>query len=110
MARSKSLLGILMLVLLLCTGGLANAAEPADCIPATVEVAGHFDGDDDQLPSDSEQGVAHHHSGCGGHQLAAADDQGSALVHHSSAIVPTLKRAANLQGHDPDGQLRPPIA
>lgn len=106
----KSLLGAIMLVLMLWTGGLAQAAERVDCIPTTAEAAGHYDGDGDQLPSERERGLAHHHSGCSGHQLAASNEQPTTNVHHLSATVPLPKRTDALHGHDPDRQLRPPIA
>ena len=106
----KTLIGAMMLVLMLWTGGLAHAAERVDCIPATAEAAGHYDGDDDQLPSDRDQGVAHHHSACSGHQLAAPAEQPSAIVNHSAAAVPVARTDTRLHGHEPDGQLRPPIA
>lgn len=110
MFRMKALFGALMLVLMLWTGGLAHAAERVVCIPATAEAAGHYEGDDDQLPSDREQGVAHHHTGCSGHQLAAPAEQPAIILNHSSGTVPLARNEAGLHDHDPDGQLRPPIA
>jgi len=106
----KTLIGALMLVLMLWAGGVAHAAERVDCIPATAEAAGHYEGDKDQLPSDRDQGVAHHHTGCSGHQLAAPAEQPRAVLHHSSATVPPARSEVILPGDDPDGQLRPPIA
>lgn len=106
----KVLIGTLMLFLMLWTGGLAHAAEQVDCIPATAESAGHYEGDRDQRPSDREQGVAHHHTGCSGHQLAAPLEQPVVIPSHSASTVPLARSHAYLHGHDPDGQLRPPIA
>lgn len=110
MSRWKALIGAMMLVLMLWAGGLADAAERVDCIPATAETAGHYDGDSDQLPTDRDQGVAHHHSGCSGHQLGAPAEQPLAIVNHSAAALPVAMTDARLHGYDPDGQLRPPIA
>ena len=110
MQSGKALIGALMLVLMLWAGGLAHAAEQVDCIPVTAEAAGHYDGDGDELPPDSEEGVAHHHAGCSGHQLAAADVQSTMVLHHSSTPVPLARNEAGPHDHDPDGQLRPPIA
>jgi len=105
----KALIGALMLVLMLWAGGLAHAAERLDCIPATAESVGHYEGDSDQLPSDRDQGVAHHHTGCSGHQLAAPAEQPAMIVNHSSKVM-FARSDARPHGHDPDGQLRPPIA
>lgn len=106
----KTLIGAMMLVLMLWAGGLAHAAERVDCIPATAEAPGHYEGDDDQLPSDRDQGVVHHHAGCSGHQLAAPAGQPAIIFNHSTATVPLARSEAGPHDHDPDGQLRPPIA
>ena len=110
MIRLKPIFGALMLVLMLWTGGLAHAAERAVCIPAAAETGGHYEGDDDQLPSDREQGVAHHHAGCSGHQLAAPAEQPAMIAKHVSGPAPLARSQRGLYGHDPDGRLRPPIA
>ena len=106
----KALIGTLMLVLMVWTGGLAHAAEREVCMPATTEAAGHYEGDRDQRPSDREQGAAHHHSGCSGHQLAAPAQQTALRLDHLSAAMPHAQSQTSLHGHDPDGRLRPPIA
>ena len=106
----KTLIGAMMLALMLWAGGLAHAVEPIDCIPPTAEAAGHYEGDDDQLPSDHDEGVGHHHAGCSGHQLAGFAEQPATVLSHSSATVPPAGPQAGIYGHDPDGQLRPPIA
>lgn len=110
MASLKTFFGALALVLMLWTGGVAHAAEPIDCIPATTQSAGHYEGDGDQRPSDRDQGVTHHHTGCSGHQLAAPAEQPAVNLHYPSAGVLLQGRPAVLNGHDPDRQLRPPIA
>lgn len=110
MRTYKALIGALMLVLMMWTGGLAHAAEQAGCIPATAESAAHFEGDDDEAPSDSDQGTAHHHWSCSGHQLTAPSEHAGPGLQGSSASLPFPRRQAGLQGHDPDRQLRPPIA
>lgn len=106
----KALIGTLMLVLMVWTGGLAHAAEREMCMPATTEAAGHYEGDRDQRPSDREQGAAHHHSGCSGHQLAAPAQQPAMIAKLLSGPAPLAGSQAGLHGHDPDGRLRPPIA
>ena len=106
----KTLIGTMMLVLMLWAGGLAHAAEPVDCLPATAEAAGHYEGDDDQFPSDSGQSVAHHHAECSGHQLFGCAEQPTIVINHSPATVPPAGPEAGMHGHDPYGQLRPPMA
>ncbi len=99
-----------MLVLMLWTGGAAHAAERFDCIPVTAETIDHFDGDEDQVPSSPDQGVAHHHSGCGGHHVAAPASDASIEIGALDRAIPLAWREAGVPGHDPEGDLRPPIA
>ena len=110
MRSLKALIGALMLVLMVWTVGLARAAEREVCLPATSQAAGHYEGDRDQRPSEREQGGAHHHSGCNGHQVAAPTDESAMLAKHLSG--PSLRERSQtvLYGHDPDGRLRPPMA
>lgn len=110
MNRWTSILGALMLVLLLWTGGAAHAAEQFNCIPATAEAAHHFDGDQDQVPSSPEHGVAHHHSGCGGHYAAAPADLSPVGIGHSRGEVLLTAGQRFVAGQGPKAQLRPPIA
>lgn len=110
MRRWASLWGTILLVLMLWAGGLAHAAERVDRSPATAEADGHYEGDGDQTPSDGDQGIAHQHAGCGGHQLAVPTEQTAIIADHSSAALPLARRGAGLHDHDPDGQLRPPMA
>ena len=106
----KTLIATMMLALMLWAGGLAHASEPIECTPATAEAGGHFEGDDDQLPSEHDEGVVHHHAGCSGHQLVAAAALPAVGVDDSSATVPSARPEAGMRGRLPDRQLRPPIA
>lgn len=110
MYRWVSLLGAVMLILMLWTGSAAHAAERFDCMPVTAEAAGHFDGDQDQVPARPDQGAAHHHSGCSGHQLAAPASLSSLVTDFSQKTVPFAWREAGVPGRGPDADLRPPIA
>ena len=111
MNRWTSIFGALLLVLMLWTGGAAHAAERFDCIPATAaEAAGHFDGDQDQVPSGPDQGVAHHHAGCGGHHEAAPANVAAVELALSQDLVPFAWRESGRPGRGPDSDLRPPIA
>jgi len=108
--RLWTTLGTLMLVLLLWTGGMAHAAERLDCIPTTAEAAGHYDGDGDEWPADGEQGVAHHHAGCSGHQLGTPAQAAELIISHSADLGPFAWREAGIPARSPDSLLRPPIA
>lgn len=108
--RWTSLLGSLLLVLMLWTGTVAHAAEQLDCNPVAADTVGHYEGDSDQVPVDRDQGVAHHHAGCSGHQLAAPSGDVEIDFAGSSLIVPVRSPLAGLHGRSPDRQLRPPIA
>lgn len=110
MHRWTSLMGALMLVLMLWTGGAAHAAERFDCMPVTAEAAGHFEGDKDQVPSSPEQEVAHHHSGCNGHQVSAPANMANIDLKLPSKAVTLAWREAGMPGRSPDTDLRPPIA
>lgn len=110
MRFGKALIGALMLVLMLWTGGLAHAAERIDCIPVTAEAAGHFEGDGDQLPSERDGGVAHHHTGCSGHQLAAPARVPEAPLFHSAEARMFPLDETGPPSREPDNRLRPPIA
>lgn len=110
MQRWVSLIGALVLAVSLLAGGMAHAAERFDCIPAAAEAAGHYDGDGDQVPSDPQQGVPHHHAGCSGHQLAAPCDTPDLVIGLSAATLPFAWREAGVPARGPDRLLRPPIA
>jgi len=109
MHRWISLVGAMMLVLMLWTGGAAHAAERFDCIPVSVEAAGHFDGDRDEAPSGQGQGVAHHHSGCSGHHLASPAGTPDLSLGCSIRKAPVIRHEAGMTGLGPDSHLRPPI-
>ena len=110
MIRWTHLIGALMLVFMLWTGGTAHAAEGFIPVVVAAETLGHFSGDRDEVPSDQHQGTAHHHSVCGEHQVLACSDAPETSINHSSTLPPLARRDAGKFGRDPDTQLRPPIA
>lgn len=99
-----------MLVLMLWTSGSAHAAQSFDCVPVSAATEGHFEGDQDELPSSTDKGVAHHHAGCGGHQLAAPADGRTVLSEDGRSGPPHAYPSFALALAEPDQQLRPPIA
>lgn len=110
MRRLAALIGTLMLAVMLWTGTAARAADLAGCIEISAETAGHFEGDDDQVPSDPDKGAPHHHGGCHGHHVAVPNE-GDAIplaVDLSDSIG--LRLATKTAGCDPGTTLRPPIA
>lgn len=110
MNRWTSLIGAMLLILMLWTGGAAHAAEGFDCIPATSATVGHFEGDADQVPASREQGAAHHHSGCSGHQVAAPTASAALAITFRSRPVPAARQFGGVPGRGPPAALRPPIA
>lgn len=108
--RLWTMLGALMLVLLLWTGGMAHAAERVDCIPASESSIVQHGSDRDEIPAGPEQGAAHHHSGCSGHHLVAPAVVTTVNVPLPARDVPFAWREAGVPGRDPDSLLRPPIA
>ena len=110
MHRWTSLLGAILLVLMLWTGGAAHATERFDCIPATAEAADHFEGDQDQVPSSPDKGMAHHHSGCGGHHVAAPASIPPIDLALQQDTASFAWHEVGVPGHSPDNDLRPPIA
>ena len=110
MTRIVAILCALMLVLSFGTGTTAHAEQRFDCMPATSQMAGHFDGDRDESQSKGEKGAAHHHSGCGGHHFGSpAEIEEPAYADATEALTSGVA-AAFSPGIIPDSQLRPPIA
>lgn len=111
MRRLLPLLGCLTLLLMMWTGGAAHAAEALGCASTSVnEASVHFDGDQDQVPADSDSPVPHHHGGCHGHHASiplSASPVG--LVSGDEAAI-GLTIARGFTGTEPDSALRPPIA
>ena len=110
MLRWTSIVGAVMLVLMLWTGGAAHAAERFSCIPVGAETTVHFDGDRDQAPSQSDSDAMHHHSGCNGHHVAAPEDNSSISIRESKGATPFAWRETGMPSRIPDSELRPPIA
>lgn len=110
MHRWVSLLGSFLLAFALLTGGAAHAAEKFDCVPVASEAAGHFDGDGDESPSGGEQGVAHHHAGCSGHQLATSDEASDLNISVPVSAAAAAWRETGVSARGPNTLLRPPIA
>ena len=101
---------LLMMALTAWSATAAQAAEAVACIEVSGSVAGHFEGDSDQVPADSEKGTTHHHAVCHGHCSAIAEIEAAGAPiasppHHARPLEHQLPR-----GSDPGLTLRPPIA
>ena len=111
MRRLLPLISAFMIVLALWTGTGAHAAEAIECSDAVeASAAGHFEGDGDEVPADSDQGTPHHHSACHGHCVATPsgaepDDQHTAGAGLLTELVTDLHL-----GTGPGTAIRPPIA
>ena len=110
MHRWTSFFGAMMLVLMMWTGGATHAAAAFDCIPVQAETSGHFEGDQDQAPSSPDHGVPHHHAGCSGHFEVASSGTVQARVSSSVNVLPVCWSETRKPGHNPEAQLRPPMA
>lgn len=108
------MLRFLMGLALLASMGLGVAAHANEqmCIPGVEAsaVAGHVDGDADQVPADSEKGYPHHHGGCHGHHVAAPLDRITQAAPSTSAGEHMAGDSAELAMAQADSALRPPIA
>jgi hypothetical protein len=108
------MLRFLMGLALLASMGLGVAAHANEqmCIPGVEAsaVAGHVDGDADQVPADSETGYPHHHGGCHGHHVAAPLDRITQAAPSTSAGEHMAGDSAELAMAQADSALRPPIA
>lgn len=110
MNRWIHLLGALMLVLMLWTGGTARAAEGYMPIAISAETIGHFAGDKDQVPSDEHQNGMHHHNLCGEQHVAAFSDVPRDSVEPCTSEPGFARSVLDAPSREPDRQLRPPIA
>ena len=108
------MLRFLMSLALLASMGLGVAAHANEqmCIPGVeaTAVAGHVDGDADQVPADSEKGYLHHHGGCHGHLVAAPLDRVAHAAPPTSTGEHMAGESAELAMAQADSTLRPPIA
>lgn len=110
MRRWLTMIASLMLAVMVWTGGVAHAAEAFTCAEVSATEAGHFNGDEDQTPSDSGKAVTHHHSGCHGHHNLvplAFESKSGAIASYS---LLGLGHDAVLIDRQPPTALRPPIA
>lgn len=65
------MLPFLVCLMLVLTGlsGMAHAAEAVGGSMAGIEFTAHAPGDGDEVPTDSDNGLPHHHASCHGHDV-----------------------------------------
>ncbi|MBX3562683.1 MAG: hypothetical protein KF780_12835 [Sphingomonas sp.] len=110
MRRLLAFFCVLMMALVAWSATAAQATEAFECVEISGDAAGHFEGDADQVPGDSDKGTTHHHAVCHGHCSAIAE-----VAAFGSPLSPPARRARTfetqvLSGSDPGQSLRPPIA
>ena len=110
MRRILPLLSAFMLVLMLWTGSAAHAAEAMECGSETSASAGHYEGDSDEVPADTDDPSPHHHGVCHGHCVGVpSGGEPIPAVVHAEAPTGSLQEDFH-SGTPPDSALRPPIA
>lgn len=110
MHRLFALVSTLMLVLVLWTGTAAHAAEAMNCGEVVSSTAGHFEGDSDEVPSDSGKATPHHHNACHGHCMAVPSGGDTVTLEDQNGSLVTVTLADLSGGSGPATTLRPPIA
>ena len=105
------LVASLMVAVMLWTANVAHAAEAFGCVEVSAEALGHFDGDQDQTPGDTDRAVPHHHAGgCHGHHNATAADGDDVPATVSAPALIVRWTDSRVSGRGPPAALRPPIA
>lgn len=111
MRRWTSTIGALLLVLMLWTGGTADAALPAsDHHVAEAATADSHRGDRPAPNEHESSDFHHHHLGDSGHQLAALSDFRALPARPPGGRSVFGRQSDWLAGDGPALTLRPPIA
>src|SRR3546814_3671935 len=82
----------------------------SDVCSSDLEFTIHTDGDIDQVPSDSDKNVPHHHNYCHGHDVGAPARTTMEYTHVLTMPKPTISASASLDGRTGMVHLRPPQA
>src|SRR3546814_14940055 len=88
--------------------GMAHAADLAGGSIAGVEFTIHTDGDIDQVPSDSDKNVPHHHNYCHGPDVGAPARTTLEYTHVHTMPTPTILASPTLDRRPGLLHLRPP--
>jgi|TARA_R110002020_G_scaffold9632_1_gene37839 hypothetical protein len=90
--------------------GMAHAANRAGGSLAGVEFSIHTAGDIDEVPSDSDKNVPHHHNSCHGYDVGAPARNTIEYMHVLTEPRRIVSSAAALDGRNGTVHLRPPQA
>lgn len=99
-----------LMVLLVNWSAMAHVAEESGGRLAGLEFVAHAPGDGDEVPTDSDNGLPHHHSICHGHDAGAPQVE---VAEPGYACAASLRGAPVLFVLTPSDQnvaLRPPQA
>lgn len=111
MRRLATLVCVLLMSVMLWSGATVRAAELAACVnEVRAEAPGHFDGDGDQVPADTDKGAPHHHGACHAHCVAVPNTGEAPAWASQPSSALSLRSTEFLSGLDPGTALRPPIA
>ncbi len=110
MRRLLSFVSALMVVLMLWGGTAAHAAEAMQCVESTAASTGHFVGDADEVPGDSDKATPHHHGICHGHCMGVPAEGDPVRAAEHAEAPDAISQQDFHSGTPPDSTLRPPIA
>lgn len=99
-----------LMLVLTSFSGMAHAADLAGGSIAGVEFTVHTAGDIDEVPSDADKNVPHHHNYCHGHDVGAPARTTIEYTHVLTMPKPTISASASLDGRTGMVHLRPPQA
>ena len=105
--------GLLLFALLACSlvvTATVHAREALGMSAMSCSGEAHAEGDGDQVPADTDQGVPHHHGTCHGHAFALETDAQSAVQRQRPSSQIFARRGQSLASLSVDPALRPPRA
>lgn len=108
----RTFLPFLTCLMLVFTGfsSMAHASETVNGSFAGIEFTAHSAGDSDEVPSDADKNVPHHHNNCHGHCVGEPARTAFSEAQVLMSPKPMAKPAGLLDGRDNMVHLRPPQA
>lgn len=108
--RLLPLISAFVLLLNFWAGTPAHAVEAIACGEASTAATGHFEGDRDEVPADSDNSAPHHHGVCHGHCVGIEAGAEPVQAVGQAKAPEAVRRHDFHSGSPPDADLRPPIA
>lgn len=102
--------GLLLLACSLVVTATVHAREALGVSAMSCSGEAHAEGDGDQVPADTDQGVPHHHGTCHGHAFALETDAQSAVQRQRPSSQIFARHGQSLVSLSLDPALRPPRA